>query len=191
MIGAPSGMALAGGMEVLLHCDALQAHAETYMGLVEVGVGLVPAWGGCKEMLARWHRIPALRRVQCLRSPKCSDRRYGSVARSAEEARDMLYLRQHDGITMNRDRLLAEAKPEHFRWHRIMHLPNPHYRLPGPTQKQHCPWSSMTIIGQAKQRITTWSSASLWAPGPLRGQYRHHGTADRGSYSGSGTTNHS
>ena len=46
-------MALGGGCEILLHCAAVQAHAETYMGLVETGVGLVPAWGGCKEMLLR------------------------------------------------------------------------------------------------------------------------------------------
>lgn len=51
VVGAPSGMALGGGCEVLLHSDAIQAHAETYAGLVEIGVGLVPAWGGCKEML--------------------------------------------------------------------------------------------------------------------------------------------
>ena len=56
VVGAPSGMALGGGCEILLHCDAVQAHAETYMGLVETGVGLVPAWGGCKEML---HRLSA------------------------------------------------------------------------------------------------------------------------------------
>ena len=46
-------MALGGGCEILLHCAAVQAHAETYMGLVEVGVGLIPGWGGCKEMLLR------------------------------------------------------------------------------------------------------------------------------------------
>ena len=111
VIGAPSGMALAGGMEVLLHCDALQAHAETYMGLVEVGVGLVPAWGGCKEMLARWQQnsrapqgpMPAVTKVFEMVGT-------AAVARSAEEARDMLYLRQHDGITMHRARLLGEAK---------------------------------------------------------------------------------
>jgi 3-hydroxyacyl-CoA dehydrogenase len=56
VVGAPSGMALGGGCEVLLHCDAVQAHAECYMGLVEVGVGLIPGWGGCKEMLQRWCR---------------------------------------------------------------------------------------------------------------------------------------
>ena len=50
VVGAPSGMALGGGCEILMHCDAIQAHAESYIGLVEVGVGLIPAWGGCKEM---------------------------------------------------------------------------------------------------------------------------------------------
>ena len=53
VVGAPSGMALGGGCEILLHCDAVQAHAETYMGLVEAGVGIVPGWGGCKEMMLR------------------------------------------------------------------------------------------------------------------------------------------
>ena len=57
VVGAPSGMALGGGCEILLHSDAVQAHAETYIGLVECGVGLVPGWGGCKEMLARWSTL--------------------------------------------------------------------------------------------------------------------------------------
>jgi len=135
VIGAPSGMALAGGMEVLLHCDALQAHAETYMGLVEVGVGLVPAWGGCKEMLARWQQnsrapqgpMPAVTKV-------FETVGTAAVARSAEEARDMLYLRQHDGITMNRDRLLAEAKTRALQMAQDYAPPEPpDYRLPGPT----------------------------------------------------------
>ncbi|MBP0575140.1 hypothetical protein J8J27_30955, partial [Mycobacterium tuberculosis] len=52
-VAAPFGLALGGGCELILHCDAIQAHAETYAGLVEVGVGVVPAWGGCKEMLLR------------------------------------------------------------------------------------------------------------------------------------------
>ena len=56
VVGAPAGMALGGGCEVLLHCDAIVAHAETYAGLVEAGVGLIPAWGGCKELLARYSR---------------------------------------------------------------------------------------------------------------------------------------
>ena len=53
VIAAVSGFALGGGCEILLHSDAIQAHAETYPGLVEVGVGVIPGWGGCKEMLLR------------------------------------------------------------------------------------------------------------------------------------------
>ena len=69
VVGAPSGMALGGGCEILLHCDAVQAHAETYMGLVEVGVGLIPGWGGCKEMLLRAHGRP-----EAPRRPDAADR---------------------------------------------------------------------------------------------------------------------
>ena len=105
------------------------------MGLVEVGVGLVPAWGGCKEMLARWQQnsrapqgpMPAVTKV-------FETVGTAAVARSAEEARDMLYLRQHDGITMNRDRLLAEAKTRALQMAQDYAPPEPpDYRLPGPT----------------------------------------------------------
>ncbi|NIQ27374.1 MAG: hypothetical protein GTN88_13005, partial [Gammaproteobacteria bacterium] len=56
VVAAPAGMSLGGGFEVLLHCDALQAHANSSMGLVETLVGLVPSGGGCKQMLYRWTR---------------------------------------------------------------------------------------------------------------------------------------
>ncbi|MBP8845991.1 MAG: 3-hydroxyacyl-CoA dehydrogenase/enoyl-CoA hydratase family protein, partial [Thermoanaerobaculia bacterium] len=105
VVGAPSGMALGGGCEILLHCDAIQAHAESYIGLVEVGVGVVPGWGGCKEMLARWIAnpkrpggpMPPVAKVFEMIST-------AQVGTSAEEAREMLILREGDGITMNRDR---------------------------------------------------------------------------------------
>jgi len=111
VVGAPSGMALGGGCEILLHCDAVQAHAETYAGLVEAGVGVVPAWGGCKELLLR--RIaskqppfgpmpPVIKAFETIGM--------ATVAKSAEQAKDLLFLRPGDGITMNRDRLLADAK---------------------------------------------------------------------------------
>ncbi|MBW2278546.1 MAG: 3-hydroxyacyl-CoA dehydrogenase/enoyl-CoA hydratase family protein, partial [Deltaproteobacteria bacterium] len=111
VVGAPSGMALGGGCEVLLHCDAIQAHAESYIGLVEAGVGLVPAWGGSKEMITRWiinpkrpgGAMPAVSKVFEMLST-------AHVATSAEEAREALFLRPGDDITMNRDRLLADAK---------------------------------------------------------------------------------
>ena len=73
VVGASSGLAIGGGCEVLLACDAIQAHAETYTGLVEVGVGLVPAWGGCKEMLCRWAEVG---RSSFMRSYISEERRY-------------------------------------------------------------------------------------------------------------------
>ena len=58
VVGTPSGLAIGGGCEMLLHCDAVVAHTESYIGLVEAGVGVVPAWGGCKEMLIRLSADP-------------------------------------------------------------------------------------------------------------------------------------
>jgi 3-hydroxyacyl-CoA dehydrogenase len=111
VVGAPSGMALGGGCEILLHCDALQAHAETYVGLVEVGVGVIPGWGGCKELLTRWtvnKRRPGGPMTPVIKSFETIS--VATVAKSAAEAGDYLFLREGDGITMNRDRLLADAK---------------------------------------------------------------------------------
>lgn len=111
VVGAPSGMALGGGCEVLLHCDAIQAHAETYMGLVEVGVGLIPGWGGCKEMIQRWVTNPQRPGGPMPPIIKCFETiSTATVAKSAEEAKEYLFLRPDDAITMNRDRLLADAK---------------------------------------------------------------------------------
>ena len=111
VVGAPAGMALGGGCEILLHCDAVQAHAEFYVGLVETGVGVVPAWGGCKEMLVRWSASPLRPRGFMPPVIKVFETvGMATVARSAPEARDLLYLGADDGITMNRDRLLADAK---------------------------------------------------------------------------------
>ena len=111
VVGAPSGMALGGGCEILLHCDALQAHAETYMGLVEVGVGLVPAWGGCKEMLLR-HLTNPKRPGGPMPAVNQAFQQIGlaAVSKSAAEAVEMLYVRPQNRISMNRDRLLADAK---------------------------------------------------------------------------------
>ncbi len=111
VVGAPSGMALGGGLEILLHCDAVEAHAETYTGLVETGVGLVPGWGGCKEMLVRWSTNPERPGGPMPPVIKVFETLgLATVAKSAQEARDFLFLRPEDGITMNRRRLLAEAK---------------------------------------------------------------------------------
>jgi 3-hydroxyacyl-CoA dehydrogenase len=104
-------MALGGGCEILMHADAVQAHGETYTGLVEVGVGVIPGWGGCKEMLFR--RFAEAGRAGGPMPPITKAFEaigLATVARSAEEARDILVLRPGDGITMNRDRLLTDAK---------------------------------------------------------------------------------
>ncbi len=111
VVGAPSGMALGGGCEVLLHCDAVVAHAETYMGLVEVGVGLIPGWGGCKEMLSRASAEPKRPGGPMPPVIKAFETiSMATVAKSAVEAKDHLYLRTDDGVVMNRDRVLAAAK---------------------------------------------------------------------------------
>jgi 3-hydroxyacyl-CoA dehydrogenase len=89
----------------------VQAHAETYVGLVETGLGVLPAWGGCKELLARWAQHPERPGGPMPPVVKSFETiALARVARSAAEARDLLFLRPGDGITMNRDRLLADAK---------------------------------------------------------------------------------
>ena len=111
VVSAPSGMALGGGCEILLHSDAVQAHAESYIGLVECGVGVIPGWGGCKEMLSRWQSSGLLPRGPMPAPSKVFEIvSTATVSKSAAEARDLLFLRPGDGITMNRYRLLADAK---------------------------------------------------------------------------------
>lgn len=111
VVAAPSGMALGGGCEILLHADAVQAHAETYTGLVEVGVGIVPGWGGCKEVLLRLQNNKRLPRGPMPKVAKAFEMiGTAQVAKSAAEAVDMGLFRDSDSITMNRDRLLADAK---------------------------------------------------------------------------------
>ena len=135
VVGAPAGMALGGGLEVLLHCDAVEAHAETYAGLVETGVGLVPGWGGCKEMLVRWATNPKRPGGPMPPVAKVFETLgMATVAKSAQEARDFLFLRPGDGITMNRSRLLATAKAKALELAQNYHPPErPEITLPGPT----------------------------------------------------------
>jgi 3-hydroxyacyl-CoA dehydrogenase len=111
VVSAPAGMALGGGCEILLHSDAVQAHAESYIGLVECGVGVVPGWGGCKEMLSRWSTSGLLPRGPMPAPTKVFETvSTATVSKSAAEAKELLFLRANDGITMNRYRLLADAK---------------------------------------------------------------------------------
>ena len=111
VVSAPAGMALGGGCEVLLHSDAVQAHAETYVGLVECGVGLLPGWGGNGEMLDRMAKAPMMPRGPMPAVAKAFETiSTAQVSKSAALAKEMMFLRPSDGITMNRDRLLADAK---------------------------------------------------------------------------------
>lgn len=113
VVVAPAGLALGGGCEIALHGTRVQAAAETYIGLVEAGVGLIPAGGGTKEMLARAMEaappgadpLPYAQRV-------FETIGFAKVATSAHDARRIGYLRDADEITMNRDRLLEDARAQ-------------------------------------------------------------------------------
>jgi 3-hydroxyacyl-CoA dehydrogenase len=147
VVAAPSGLALGGGCEILLHADHVQAHAETYTGLVEVGVGLIPGWGGCKEMILRFQQEEAANMPRIWFSPKNTPMGAvrkafetigtAKVAKSAQDAKELGYFRSSDGITMNRDRLLFDAKQKALELAKNYKAPEPvkEIRLPGASGK--------------------------------------------------------
>ncbi len=111
VVVAPAGMTLGGGCEIALHADRVQAAAETYIGLVEVGVGLIPAGGGTKEMLARATEALATQADLLPASQRVFETiGFAKVATSAADARGIGYLRGVDGVSMNRERLLWDAR---------------------------------------------------------------------------------
>ncbi|WP_027881294.1 3-hydroxyacyl-CoA dehydrogenase/enoyl-CoA hydratase family protein [Meiothermus rufus] len=114
VVAAPFGLTLGGGAEFSLHASAIQAHAELYMGLVEVGVGLLPGGGGTKEMLFRFtQELSAYgSEIDLFEGVKRAFQliMLAQTSTSALEARNMGFLRPSDGISMNRDRLIADAK---------------------------------------------------------------------------------
>ena len=113
VVVAPHNMALGGGCEISLHADLVQAHAELYMGLVEFGVGLIPAGGGSKEMTLRFSDEIVTGDVELNRLQEYfMNLATAKVSTSAEEARGLGFLRDKDGITINRKRLLADAKAQ-------------------------------------------------------------------------------
>ena len=125
VVAAPSGLTLGGGCEISMHCDAIQAHAETYIGLVEVGVGLIPGGGGTKEFTLRASDAydagdPELNTLQTYFMNIAT----AKVATSAEEARKMNIIKAGDKITLNRSRLLADAKE------RVLQLADSGYTQP-------------------------------------------------------------
>jgi len=147
VVASLAGMALGGGCEIVLHSNAVQAHMESYPGLVEVGVGLIPGWGGCKELLVRHMggkeskggfignmiatggAMPALKNVfETIGTAK--------VSGSAEEARDLKIMREGDGISMNRVRVLADAKAKCITMANGYKAPEPAViHLPGSSAK--------------------------------------------------------
>ena len=112
VVVAPAGLALGGGCEFVLHGDRVQAAAETYMGLVEVGVGLIPAGGGTKEMVARAGRTAASAKADLLPFVQTAFETiaFAKVSTSAAHAQQLGYLHDHDPVSMNRERLIADAK---------------------------------------------------------------------------------
>jgi 3-hydroxyacyl-CoA dehydrogenase len=113
VVAAPFGLVLGGGTEVVLGCQTSRAHIELYLGLVEVGVGLIPAGGGCMEMAARVAARapddPSYDLLSLLRGP-FEAIGLAKVSASAEEARDLGYLRPQDSTSMARETLIADAK---------------------------------------------------------------------------------
>jgi 3-hydroxyacyl-CoA dehydrogenase len=114
VVAATFGLTLGGGCEYALHCDRIQAHAELYMGLVEAGVGLIPAGGGTKELLFRFtESLAPYDEADPFEAVKRAFKviAMATTSTSALEARALGYLRSvADRITMNRDRLIADAK---------------------------------------------------------------------------------
>jgi 3-hydroxyacyl-CoA dehydrogenase len=137
VVGAPAGMALGGGCEILLHCDAVQSHAELYCGLVETGVGIIPGWGGCGEMIHRWRKMPGAPNGPMPAVAKVFETvSTATVSKSAAEAKEYGFLRPSDGIVMSRDRLLYEAKQKALSLVEGYAPPEmPEFRLPGPSGK--------------------------------------------------------
>jgi 3-hydroxyacyl-CoA dehydrogenase len=112
VVAAPAGLALGGGCEIVLHADRVQIAGEAYLGLVEVGVGLIPAGGGTKEMVARAAEqmlpgstdfLPTIQRA-------FETIAFAKTSGSGPDAFRLGYLRPVDAITMNRERLIHDAK---------------------------------------------------------------------------------
>jgi len=150
VVSAPFGLCLGGGTEISLHAAGRQPHAELYTGLVEVGVGLLPGGGGCKEMLLRAVDAASASKgrssgealagsVEMLESMKKAFETIATakVATSAQEARGLGFLSDSDRITMNRERVLSDAKA------RALELARDGYEPPVPRTDIPAPGESL------------------------------------------------
>lgn len=141
VVTAPYGLTLGGGCEIAIHGNRVQAAAETYIGLVEVGVGLIPAGGGTKEMTMRaMDAAAAVPDADPLSFLKKAFEMIGmgKVATSAQEARSWGFFRDVDAISMNGDRLIADAKQE------VLNLDASGFVAPVPRQ-------DIYVMGEAGQ----------------------------------------
>lgn len=134
VVAAPFNMTLGGGCEFSLHADAINAYAETYMGLVEIGVGLLPAGGGTKEMCLR--AVKLAKQYDTDVSPfifkNFQNIGMAKVSMSAAEMRGLGFLREGDSITMNFDRLIADAKQKVLALATNYRPSNPEEAIPAP-----------------------------------------------------------
>jgi 3-hydroxyacyl-CoA dehydrogenase len=156
VVSAPFGLCLGGGTEISLHAAARQAHAELYAGLVEVGVGLLPGGGGCKEMLLRavdaasasrggaaavrgFQKDALVGSVEMMEAMKKTFETIATakVSTSAHEARGLGFLSDSDRITMNRERVLSDAKA------RALELVRAGYEPPPPRSDIPAPGESL------------------------------------------------
>lgn len=121
VVAAPAGRALGGGCEIIMHSSHARAYVESYIGLVEVGVGLVPAGGGCKELLLRYGADLETQLARKTGGPFTPSRRafevisFATVSTSAVEAQEYRFLRKTDAITVNRELLLRDARADAIR----------------------------------------------------------------------------
>ena len=158
VVAAPFGLCLGGGTEISLHAAARQPHAELYTGLVEVGVGLLPGGGGCKEMLLRAVDSAAASRgkasgealagsVEMMEAMKRAFETIATakVATSAHEARGFGFLSDSDRITMNRERVLSDAKA------RALELVRAGYEPPLP--RTHIPAPGENLLAALKMGV--------------------------------------
>jgi 3-hydroxyacyl-CoA dehydrogenase len=159
---APAGLTLGGGCEITMHGSRVVAAAETYIGLVELGAGVIPAGGGTKEMLRRI--VNPVMRVENADALAPLQRAFlqmgqAKVATSAEEARGMSILGPADRIVLNRDHLLTEAKKE------VLHMIASGYKPPVPELIYAAGRDALAAI-----RIGAW----MFAEGGYITQYDHH-----------------
>ena len=162
VVVAPAGLALGGGCEITMHASRVVAAAETYIGLVELGAGVIPAGGGTKEMLRRIvNPVMRIENAEPLAPLQRAFLQMGQakVATSAEEARDMNLLTSADRIVLNRDHLLTEAKKE------VLHMVATGYKPPAPEMIYAAGRDALAAI-----RIGAW----MFQQGHYITQYDHH-----------------